>query len=207
MHTQAFPAATRLQPAPRTVRRDRAARWVSHLTHPPIIAVVSVALAAMSATSFSAWLWGAQYLALTLLLPMAYVVRQVRRGALTDVQLQQREQRIKPYLITLACMSAGAALLIAGNAPRLLQQVSIGSLVQMLALFLVTLRWKISAHTASIAGLAVLAWRVFGPAGALFCAAVPLVVWSRVRLGRHDAWQAVAGACVGATVAAAVLGA
>jgi membrane-associated phospholipid phosphatase len=207
MRTQALPTVAGLQPALRAVRLDCAARLISHLTHPPIIAVVSIVLAAAATATPQAWLLSAGYLALTLVVPLAYVLWQVKRGALTDVQLQRREQRLKPYLIALVCMAVGVCIFRIGNAPRVLQQVAIAGLGQMLVLFVVTLRWKISAHAASIAGLAVLGCRLLGPAGVLVCAAVPLVAWSRVRLGRHDAWQAVAGVCAGATIALAALSA
>ena len=189
----------------RVQRLNRIARWVSNATHPPIVGVMCVVLSGLASTKLSVWLWGVEYLAIAVLIPMVFVVWMVKRGEITDMQLPNRHQRIKPYCIALICMGMAALSLQVFHAPKLLVQIAWANVIQTFILFVVTLRWKISAHTASIAGMAVLACRLMGLPALPFVAMVPFVAWSRVRLGRHDAWQTIAGACAGSAVTALAL--
>jgi len=186
-------------------RLDRIANWVSNATHPPIIGILSALIALLASARQDAWGWVAVYLGLAISLPVLYVVWLMWRGQIADLQLPDRQQRLKPYFVAIACAGAATWLLHAFQAPRLLQQVALANVVQSATLYLLTLRWKISAHCASTGGLAVLAGLVFGTGGLPFVVAVPLVGWSRVRLKRHDLAQVIAGALLGAAIAWVVL--
>ncbi len=192
-------------PPLRQPRLDRVASWISNATHPPIVGVFSVLVAALVSTKVAAWTWGAGYLALAVLLPTLYVAWMVRRGEIADMQLPDRHQRLKPYCVAIACMALAALALQWTHAPRLLQQIALINVIQSAALFLATLRWKISAHCASMGALAVLTWTLFGAGSLPFCAAVPAVAWARVWLKRHDLIQVLAGATLGIAVAWIVL--
>jgi membrane-associated phospholipid phosphatase len=191
--------------AVRVQRLNRIARWVSNATHPPIVGIMCVLLVGLASMKLSVWLWGAEYLTVAVLLPTVFVLWLVKRGEILDVQLPQRQQRIKPYCAALTCMLLAALSLNLFQAPKLLIQIGWANVLQTLVLFVVTLRWKISAHAASIAGLSVLACRLMGVSALPFVVLVPLVAWSRVRLGRHDVWQTVAGACAGSAISALAL--
>lgn len=201
---QVVPEALFVPPL-RQPRLDRVAGWVSNATHPPIVGVFSVIVAALVSAKAAAWLWGVGYLALAVLLPTLYVAWLVRRGEITDMQLPDRRQRLKPYCVAIACMGLAALALQWAQAPRLLQQIALINVVQSAALLLATLRWKISAHCASMGALAVLTWALFGAGSLPFCAAVPAVAWARVRLKRHDVMQVLAGAMLGVAIAWIVL--
>jgi hypothetical protein len=97
-------------------------------------------------------------------------------------------------------MAAAFAALLWGGAPHLLVVLAGASWVQTLLLFGVTRRWKISAHSAAAAAVAVLGVTLVGATASPLAAAVPAVGWSRVRLRRHDRAQIVGGALVGALV-------
>jgi membrane-associated phospholipid phosphatase len=75
--------------------------------------------------------------------------------------------------------------------------------LQVAAIFFVTLRWKISVHTAAAAGGATLIWTLLG-SGIPFLLVVPLIVWSRIRLRHHTLPQTLAGALIGFIVFFAV---
>lgn len=67
--------------------------------------------------------------------------------------------------------------------------------------------WKISAHTAVVAGAAAVLTVQFGPGwGLLTATAAPITGWSRCRLRDHTAAQVFTGATVGAIVVAGVFG-
>lgn len=67
-------------------------------------------------------------------------------------------------------------------------------------MFLINQRWKISAHSAGIAGISVLIWQIIGTAGTPILLIIPLVGWARVRLGRHTLGQVIMGAVLGASI-------
>ena len=69
---------------------------------------------------------------------------------------------------------------------------------------LVTLAWKISIHVAVVAGAVVIVALVFGPVALSLVPLVLLVGWARVALQDHTPAQALAGAVLGALVAASV---
>jgi membrane-associated phospholipid phosphatase len=95
--------------------------------------------------------------------------------------------------------------LLVGGAPILLLVLTGAGIIQVLLIFLVTLRWKISGHSAAVAGVAVLALMLFGKVAVFFALTVPLVAWSRIRLGRHSLYQTVAGALLGGLIIAVAL--
>jgi membrane-associated phospholipid phosphatase len=70
---------------------------------------------------------------------------------------------------------------------------------QTVAMFTITLWWKISLHAAAAAGAATMAWALLGT-GLPFLLTVPLIAWSRIRLRRHTLAQTVLGALLGFVV-------
>ena len=220
MSYPALSPLAQLHVPPYAVRLSRIARWISNASQPPLVGVLCLVLVALWTQaangqgglttaepkwSWQPWLWSAEYLAVAVLMPTVYVYWLMRRGQVSDMQLQIRQQRIKPYCAALGCMTAAAGLLLFTHAPHIFVQVGWANVAQMALLFALTLRWKVSAHSASAAGLAVLACKLMGLAGLPFCALVPIVAWSRVRLGRHDALQTVAGTLIGMGVVLTML--
>src|SRR5690554_2560237 len=81
------------------------ARLVSHLLSPPVVwAVMAFPIAFRdAATDTQAVTWALVYTALVCLMPALYVVWMVRRGAITDLHMKVREQRIRPFVVSLIC--------------------------------------------------------------------------------------------------------
>lgn len=196
--TASSDASPLTSPLPQRTVIDRLAAWVSRLTHPPIVALAAVVVA--SSVAAQSWLWGAGYLAFAVVVPTGYVLFQLARGRLRDVQLPAREERLKPYLLTVACMAASFIALQYAHAPRTLRQLALANVVQFSLLLLITLRWKISAHGASVGSMAAMLHALFGVGALPFWLLVPLVGWSRVHLRRHDVLQVAAGAALGMSV-------
>ena len=153
----------------------------------------------------AAWSWAVVYILLAVLAPLLYLFWLVRRGEVTDLDVQLREQRMRPLLVSTAGAAAAWLALSLGTAPRLLVILAGATWLQTTLILGVTLRWKISVHCAAVAGLAVLAWGLVGRAAAPLAIGVPLVVWSRVRLCRHTVAQAIAGTLLGLTVFSTLL--
>ena len=128
----------------------------------------------------------------------------MRRRRLSDHHIGVREQRPLPLLVGIASVLVGLALLNAWGAPRDLVALVAAMAVGLATSLLVTLVWKVSVHTAVVAGAVAILVLVFGPTLLALAPLVALVGWARVEVGDHTPAQVVAGAGLGATVAAVV---
>jgi len=179
-------------------RQTRWARWISNVFSPPLMIVAGVCLAAGSLGTASAWQWAAQYLLVALVAPTSFVAWQFIRGRLTSIEMHLRSERIQPYLVSLLCSLAAWLWLRLGMAPALLTLLAGVGVVQVALMLAVTLFWKISAHSASIAGVVMLAVSLFGAIALPLVILVPVVGWARVNLRRHSLMQVAAGSVLGA---------
>lgn len=184
---------------------ESVARWVSRLGSPPLLAITGIILGAQSVNTPLAWGWAGFYILGAVLLPASYVLWLVQQGQVTDFDLRRREQRYHPYLITLLSNLAAWLVLYWGQGPSELVLLAGAGWVQVVLLLAITLRWKISAHTASAASFTVWSWFIFGVAAAPLIVIIPLIAWSRLRLQRHDLPQTIAGILLGSIVLAATL--
>lgn len=186
----------------------RLARWLSLVFSPPLMIVGGMALTAASLASPEAWRWAGLHLLVAVCAPVGYVGLQLARGRISDFELRVREQRVKPYLVSLVCAGLAWLWLRVGMAPALLIVIAGAGVAQVALMLAITLFWKISAHTASVAGVAALAVMLLGASALPLLALTPLVAWARLRLQRHTLLQTVAGAVLGAglTIVALTLG-
>jgi membrane-associated phospholipid phosphatase len=104
----------------------------------------------------------------------------------------------------ISCALAWLAMWVGGAPPILTLMAGVG-FVQWIIIFTVTLRWKISVHTASAAGATLIILRVIGLAAAPLVVTIPLIAWSRVKLRRHTPAQTIAGALLGSGVVVGAL--
>lgn len=179
---------------------EQAARWISNLGSPPLMAITGIILSVVTVGTLSAWLWAGFYIILAVSLPAAYVLWLVKRGEVTDFDLRLREQRLRPFLATLASTLMAWLVLYWGDAPPLLLVLAGAGWLQIALLLAVTLHWKISAHCAAAAGLVVFACYLLGFAATPMIFSIPAIAWSRIRLRRHDMTQTIAGALLGGSV-------
>lgn len=143
---------------------------------------------------------------ITVVIPMILVVLLKKLGLVDDIGLNNRKERLIPYIITIIAYGAAAWFMAAKHAPLWLSMFFAGGAVAALINLVINFRWKISAHAAGIAGVVALLIRIakdgypepevyiwlliaIGLAGLLGSA--------RVWLGRHTVWQVVAGYAVG----------
>ena len=186
--------------------RRRLARVVTEVLAPaPTVALLLLAVAWRSApTATEAARWGLLAALFASLVPFLYIVRGVRRGRLTDHHVRVREQRPLPLLVGIGSVLLGLALLASWGAPRELVALVAAMAVGLASSLLVTLVWKLSIHTAVVAGAVVILVLVFGPALLALAPLVGLVCWARVAVRDHTPAQTIAGAALGATVATVV---
>ncbi len=179
---------------------ERIAHWLSLIGSPPVMGVLGVALIIVLRGIPSPWMWGGIYVVAAIGLPLLYLLWLVRKGDVTDIDVQLRKQRSRPFLAMMAGQALAWFLLNVGGAPAPLPRIAGAYLVQTTLILLITLRWKISVHTSTAAGVTVALWQTLGAVALPFALTLPLIVWSRVKLGRHTLRQTLAGTALGASV-------
>jgi membrane-associated phospholipid phosphatase len=186
--------------------RRRVARLVSEALAPTSFAALMPLLVVWwrAPGPLQALGWWLVAVVFTAVLPTVFVLRGVRRGRLSDHHIAVRAQRPVPLLVGTASVAAGLGLLLAGGAPTDLVALVAAMVAGLVVSLLVTLRWKISLHTGVAAGSVVVLVLAFGSALLALAPVVGLVGWARVQLGDHTPAQTIAGAGLGATVAALV---
>ena len=181
------------------------AYWVSQILNPPLVGLLVAFLAAAMSGTREAWRWTAVFIVVAMLIPTLYVVVQLKRGVISDIHMNKREERPIPALIMVVGAMVAWLLLSWGNAPRLLLILSGAQLLQSIVLFLITLKWKISAHSTSIATFFALCTMIFGWLGLFVLPIVGLVAWARITLKRHTPAQTAAGIVLGCSSIATLI--
>lgn len=176
------------------------AYWVSQIGSPPLTGAVAVLLVTYALATNAAWGWAGFYLLATILLPCLYIIWLVRKGHVSDFHLPIREERIRPLLFSLTTAVAAWGILSQAAAPAPLRMLAGVNVIQAIIFFLITLRWKISLHTATAAIMAQLALAFLGTSALPLTVSVPLIAWSRVHLQRHTVAQTIGGACLGIAI-------
>ena len=185
---------------------DRAARIASEVLAPAVLVaglLLVVGWHAGDQPGVSRW-WGLPGVLFTVGIPLAYVLRGVRQGRLSNHHIPEREHRRIPMLFAIASVTVGLLALLLFGAPREVLALLAAGGVGLVVFTVVTHWWKMSIHAGVAAGTAATLIAIYGPL-ALLC--VPLVLlagWSRVRLSAHTSAQVIAGALVGALIAGTV---
>lgn len=143
---------------------------------------------------------------ITVVIPMLLVLMLKKLGLVDDVGLNNRKERLIPYIITIVAYAATAWFMAAKHAPIWLSMFFAGGAVAALINLAINFRWKISAHAAGIAGVVALLVHIAKDGYAepetytwliVTIALAGLLGSARVWLGRHTVWQVVAGYAVG----------
>ena len=133
-------------------------------------------------------------------LPLIPVLISAAKGVV-DLDVSARERRPVFFAAALLLMLFNILVFYALDWLPLLK-LSIAYLVVTLATAIITLKWKISIHTAALAGPATYLSVLYGWLWLLpSIPALLLLIWARVRLRAHTLLQAVLGALVAAVVA------
>lgn len=181
-----------------------AARIISDLFSPAVLSVPALLLGVLASEVPGTYRYAILYFLIAVPLPVLYIVWMLRTGRATDFHLPNRRDRIGPFAVATAAGVAGVGLLLYLGAPAAFLAPLVAALAQTLLLFVITLAWQISIHTASTAGLVTFAALALGGAAIFLSLLVPLVIWARLYLRRHTASQTVAGALLGTASFAAL---
>lgn len=184
----------------------RFARLLTEAFAPAVLIAVLLLLVGWQAGAqpgVSRW-WGLPAAVFAAGIPMAYVLRGVRAGRLTDHHIPERAHRRGPLLFGMASVAAGTVALVLLGAPRELLALLGAGIAGLLVFAAVTAFWKMSIHAGVAAGTVAVLVALYGPVALAGAPLVPLIGWSRVRLSAHTCGQVIAGTVTGAVIAGTV---
>lgn len=125
------------------------------------------------------------------------VVRIWSKHRKTDMDLYYKEDRDIPLLIsTLCCLFCTITLYLTSNTMGVVV-VMFAYFCNILFIYLITFKWKISIHSISVASPIPFLIYIFGYPATLFLILLLLTMWSRLYLKKHTFYQVVAGASLG----------
>ncbi|MDI6817369.1 MAG: phosphatidic acid phosphatase [Actinomycetota bacterium] len=188
------------------MNREKAASRISDIFNPYYSSAPFFWLVAASATPNAAtFLLDAAILtAFFSVLPLWDIRRRIRRGQVRDAHISRREERLKPFLFSLACAATGLAALYVAGAPDVVLAVVWTVVALGATITAVTTVWKISLHAAGITSIAAMLYFIFGAVAAPVALLVPVVGWARLTLRKHTPAQLVAGILVAIAITTAV---
>ncbi len=189
--------------------KKQIATLISNILNPFLVglAVILLISFASAVNSRDALKWALVATALIILPIFMVVLYFLRTGRLDTFFVNMREQRTRIYLITTLCAVAGCVLLAYLHAPITLVAAVVTTLLITLIFMCINFWWKISLHTAIIAGSAtalVILYGWNGWSGMVTITLVPLTTWARVELKSHSFAQATTGALLAAVIVVAV---
>jgi membrane-associated phospholipid phosphatase len=170
---------------------------ISLLGSPPMMALYAMTGVALTLGTRQTWLWAGLYLLLAVMIPLIFLIVQVRLGNVTDMDIHLREQRQGSLLATTLGSAISWLAMTVGGAHGTVRFMVGLAVAQWLAITLITLRWKISVHSTTATGISLFTVWVFGMSLLPILLVVPAVAWSRVKLRRHTPLQTLAGIGLG----------
>jgi hypothetical protein len=184
-----------------TARPQRVARALTNALNPFFIFTALYALVALVDAGVSR---GLPFLAVELLAAAAvavYVLLMRRRSRVGDFWISARAERLTPALFLLAAFVVLLVILFFFDAPRDLFLLTLSMGLASMAVALITILWKASAHCTVAGHAAAAGLLLLGLPGVIFLLILPLVLWARVAQGVHTLLQTFAGTAVGAAFA------
>lgn len=143
---------------------------------------------------------------ITCILPLIFLSVLTHFKLVKDLHVDQREQRLLPFLFTALCYGVAAYFLFYRHSPQWFVMFLVGSALTVIVLALINLKWKISAHMAGIGGVIALVYQIHVQGLSAFyllwllCIIIVvagLLGSARMVLKRHNIWQVLAGLLVG----------
>jgi hypothetical protein len=181
----------------------RLARILSDIFSPPSsLAIFAFILAWVELPFWQGLLQGAIFGACSSLLPILYILLQMKLGKIEDIHISAQNQRHIPYLIGILGALLAYGLLRWMDGSPVLLNLAIANAIVLALTALLNLRFLISAHTTGISLVAAFSALVYD--WWLWLALVPLiilVVVMRKYLRRHTYAELLAGFIVGTLTA------
>ncbi len=146
--------------------------------------------------------WLAIVVLFVTVLPALSIAVMVRFSKVSDLHLQNREERFLPLCCTLISMVVGTVLLYRLGAAREIVWAGVAYITNSIIFSAITPLWKISFHSSVATGCVTVLVMLVNPHFGWLFLLVPLISWARVYRKRHTLLQTIVGAvlAVGNTV-------
>ena len=186
--------------------REKLARLISNIFNPFLIsAAVIVLLSFKDAPSIAdALKWAGISLVISVLPVLVIVTYLVRRKRMDAFYDNQRGQRHIVYILASVLGAIGCGLMWGLKAPEILAVTFTIGFAELVIFMGINFYWKISLHTAFIAGAVTIFCLVYGVIAVWTLIFIPLVVWARIEQKQHSIAQVVAGAMLAAAIVVAI---
>lgn len=123
----------------------------------------------------------------------------------TDMDLYHKEDREIPLLIsTLSALFCTIVLYLASSTMAVVV-LMFAYFCNMVLLYLITYKWKISIHSISVSAPIPFLIHIFGYPASLFLILLIITMWSRLHLKKHTLSQVIAGASLGLIISTIVI--
>ena len=176
--------------------KKRIAKLTSNIVNPFLVSFVVIVLLSFKSTSstFDALKWSSISITFSILPVFAVILYLVRNQKLEGIFIKARRERTKIYLLASACTVVGCVILHYLGAPLVLVASFVAGLSTTVTFMCINLLWKISLHTAFVAGSITVLIILYGAIGAITAVLLPPIAWSRIELGHHSPAQVATGA-------------
>jgi len=140
--------------------------------------------------------WAFLCLTFTMIIPYLYIYILNRKKVIDDLHIPNRENRIKPLIITAVSNIIGFIILYILKAPLFLKTMFIAAIISTITIGIITYFWKISIHTAWATFIVITFIILFGKWMMFLLPLIPIIGWSRVKIKRHTITQVVTGSLI-----------
>lgn len=197
--------------------RERIAKIISSIFHPVFIPTLGLVLLLNSGFYFSMLSWEAKRFVLLVIFFTTCILPLLSVAALAlspkfNISMPEGRDRIWPLAANSIFYYLGFMLLSKVRAVPDFKLFMLATVLVILALLLISFKWKISIHMAAIGGLTgtlfALAFRSgVNPVYSLIIVVLVsgIVATARLILDKHDIWQIIAGYALGFSILYSVL--
>jgi membrane-associated phospholipid phosphatase len=136
--------------------------------------------------------------------PMLYIFWLYATDRISDLDMSNREEREKVFVVFVIFFALGTIDLWLIDAPAIVTASMAGYAVSSLVVQWITHYWKISTHALGITAPLIALCVIYGTRPLPFLVLIPIVCWARVYLRAHTVLQVIAGVAL-ATVSTLVV--
>jgi len=182
--------------------KKKLARLISDVLNPFVVGAVVITLLAFEDTSGveEAVSWILIAVVISIVPVLVAVVCLVRFKKLDSFFTNSRQQRYIVYIVASALGVIDCVFFWCIGAPRLLAVTFTAGLIAVVVFMVINYYWKISLHTAFVAGAASALIIVYGAFMAWTLVLIPVMGWARIVMQQHSLGQVVAGGMLSVVV-------
>jgi len=152
---------------------------------------------------FEAVVWAFVCLLFGTIIPYLYISLLYRNKEINDMHIPNKEDRLKPMLVSFASYTICLVILYILDGPLFLKSIFAVSVASTIIFTVITYFWKISLHISWITFVVITFNILFGKWMLLMVPLIPMIGWARIRIKKHTVNQVIFG--VGVSTITSVL--